>query len=167
VDPTVDCKLIPCSEVDGKVFQAAAERASRRKCHYSPKTVNISECEKRQLHCDLSCPRLNTLGCIKIETKRKHVAYSYDDGERAYNRKTAVDPEKGKWPDDVTIRQRKNNTDPWPTEELLARILYYPKSKESEYNEEMKKEVTELMNKIMILHKDGEIEYVVDRFVSV
>lgn len=131
------------------------------------RTVDPSRCEKRRPYCDLSCPRLSATspGTIRIQASRKYVADHYDDGERAWNKDQAVEDKQGDWPEAVQISQ---SSEPWPTEEILTQIVFYTQSLESTYNEEKTKEVMPLLNKILILQqKDGKIEYVIDRFVSV
>lgn len=122
---------------------------------------------------------------IKIQAKRKYAAYEYNDGELAiaakindFNYMLARDPRAvgdkklvkelpnkiGKWPKDVKLKYRHLS---WPTEECLARIYYYPESEESKYNKKKTESIIATLNKILILQKEGKIEYVIDRFVSV
>jgi hypothetical protein len=153
----------------GKKIRVVPTRESGRKCQFPPNITSPIICHKKRPHCDLSCRTIspdspNSPGCIKIQIKRKYVATSYDDGERAWKKEEKVENKKGEWPEKVFIDQ---DSEPRPTEEILAQILYYTKSEETKFNEEKKKKTTPLLNKIMILHKDNEIEYVVDRFVSI
>jgi len=161
----VDWKQIETVE-NGQVFQAAAKRENERKCHHSPETIDPSSCDQRYPHCDLSCRRLksDSPGCIRIQANRKYVAESYDDGERAWNMMTAADNKTGKWPEGVKIGQFSKS---WPTEEILAQILFYLQGQESMYDKEKKKETVPILNKILIVQKGSKIEYVVDRFVSI
>jgi hypothetical protein len=161
----VDWKQIETVE-NGQVFQAEPKRENERKCHFAPETVDPNSCDKRYPHCGLSCRTLkpDSPGCIRLQANRKYVAESYDDGERAWNMQTAAQNKTGKWPEGVKIGQFSK---PWPTEEILAQILFYLEGQESMYNDEKKKEKIPIINKILILQKGSEIEYVVDRFVSV
>ena len=100
---------------------------------------------------------------IKTQAKRKYVATSYDDGERAWEKEEKVENKKGEWPEKVFIDQ---DSEPWPTEELLSQIFYYSESEETKCSEEKKKNTIPQLNKIVIIQKDNGIEYVIDRFVS-
>jgi len=100
---------------------------------------------------------------IKTQAKRKYVATSYDDGERAWEKEEKVENKKGEWPEKVFIDQ---DSEPWPTEELLSQIFYYSESEETKFSEEKKKNTIPQLNKIVIIQKDNGIEYVIDRFVS-
>ena len=71
---------------------------------------------------------------------------------------------EGDWPNDVKVKNLSDTL--WPTEESISNIIIYSESEESEYNSTKKEKVIPLLNKIMILQKEGEIEYVVDRFIS-
>lgn len=149
-----------------KEFQTDFKRKNERKCHFSEKTVDPNTCDKRHPYCDLSCPSLSSQspGCLKIQVSRKYVGDQYDDGKRAWDGEKSVESKEGKWPEDVKINQ---NSEPLPTEELLTQILFYTKKDEAKYNEEKKKAAVPQLNKIMIIQKDREMEYVVDRFVDV
>lgn len=124
---------------------------------------------------------------IKIQAKRQNVAYGYDDGKRAltHGKKTDINymiardarmpgdknlvenftplGARGKWPKDVKLSHRLSF---WPTEESLAHIYVYQESEKSKYDKKKTEKVIATLNKILILQKEGEIEYVVDRFVS-
>lgn len=119
---------------------------------------------------------------IKIQAERKNVANMYDDGDRAWQpviyHLIALPPrklgekkfvrelkdEKGEWPKKVLLDTWDLR---WPTEECLARIYVYSESEEAEYNKKKTENVIPLLNKILILKKEGKIECVVDRFVSI
>jgi hypothetical protein len=149
----------------GQVFRAPFKRASGRKCHFTPKTVDESKCDNRRPFCDLCCPSIKRQGgpSIKIQAQRMWVAGTYDDGKRAWDGKNPSGNKSGKWSDGVKIGQLN---EPQPTEELLARVVFYPENQESKYNQDKTEETSPLLNRILILQKGGNIEYVVDHFVS-
>ncbi len=121
---------------------------------------------------------------IRIQAKRFYVANEYYDDERAVQPKKTdtkydiaratrmagddklvekLKSRKGSWPKDVRIEHRIAF---WPTEENLAQIYVYPEKEKAKYDKKKQEEVIATLNKILILQKDDDIEYVADRFVS-
>jgi len=149
------------SDPEVQVLQTEVKRVYAPDGYCVVPTVDKTFCEYRAPFCNISCPHCQ--GVMKVMAQRKYVGFTYEDGERSYNRTTKLKAKNGKWPDDVKIGQRPM---PSPTEELLLRVLFFQKGKEDEYNEKKMKEAIPTVNKILILQKEGGIEYVVDRFVQ-
>jgi len=144
------------------VFQAPLKSPIARQCIL--KTGNEKMCSKYSAFCHLNCTVVGGGGAVKIQTKRKWVSGAYDDGKRAWNGdKQSTAKKTGKWPYGVKISQK---SEPWPTEELLAHIFFYSESDESSYNQKKAELTKPLLNRILILHKGANLEYVVDHFVS-
>lgn len=100
---------------------------------------------------------------IKIEAKRNYVAHKYSDGKRSWYQEREEKEKPGKWPDQVHLEYLELT---WPTEEMLFHIYLYSKDKEAEFHKKKMEETTSILNKILILDKGEDVEYVVERVVS-
>jgi hypothetical protein len=149
------------ADPDFQVLQTEVKRgyASEGQCVLP--FVDEKFCENRAPFCNISCPHCQ--GVMKIMTQRKYVGFTYDDGKRSYSRTTARSLKNGKWPENVIIDQRSG---PAATEELLLRVIFFKKGTDDEFEKSKVKEAIPTVNKIFILQKDGNIDYVIDRDVE-